>query len=70
MRYIEFIESRKAQIWYDRRSKLWTCQVISDGNVIQPSRASLTAAIDDAIDQWDKLHTEYKHDVRESHGAQ
>lgn len=57
---IEWIEHVGAQIWKDRKSGNWTVQVFGRGRQwpIQPTRATLRAALVDAANQW----MEEKHD--------
>lgn len=45
---VDWIEAVGAQLWRERHSRNWTCQVIAQGQVIQPTRATLRAAIVDA----------------------
>jgi hypothetical protein len=52
---LDWIERTGAQLWRDKRAHNWTCQVITHGQVIQPSRASLRAAITDAIAEHRKV---------------
>ena len=48
---LDWLEATGAQLWRERHSRNWTCQVITQGKVIQPTRASLRAAITDAKEE-------------------
>jgi hypothetical protein len=54
---LDWIEAAGAQVWRDKRHKNWTCQVIVAGQVIQPTRATLRAAIIDAMTEHAKFIT-------------
>ena len=52
---IDWLESVGGQVWPDRERRNWTAQVIRpppNGKVIQPTRATLRAAINDAHAQY------------------
>jgi hypothetical protein len=51
---LDWIEGVGAQLWKDRHSHNWTCQVITKGQVIQPTRATVRAAITDAKADYDE----------------
>lgn len=49
---LDWIELSGAQVWRERNKRNWTVQVITGGKVIQPTRATLRAAIADAYAEW------------------
>jgi hypothetical protein len=48
---LDWLEQARGQLWYNRHNKNWTCQVIYQHTIIQPTRATLRAAITDARDE-------------------
>jgi hypothetical protein len=46
---LDWITLHKAQVWHDKRGN-WTCQVCLNPGVVQPTRATLRAAIQDCAD--------------------
>jgi len=52
---LDWIEASGAQIWREKGKGNWTCQVLYAGKVIQPTRATLRAAIIDAMADHAKL---------------
>lgn len=53
-RLLDWMEGVGAQLWRDRRSHNWTCQVVTKGQVVQPTRATVRAAITDAKFAYDE----------------
>jgi hypothetical protein len=49
---MNWVEDAGAQVWRDRHSRKWTCQVIVAGKVIQPTRDVLRTAIKDAFTEY------------------
>jgi hypothetical protein len=53
-----WLEQVRGQVWYNKQNKNWTCQVIVNHKIIQPTRATLTAALADAKAEYDKLQSQ------------
>lgn len=49
---MNWVEESGAQVWRDRLSRKWTCQIMVGGKVIQPTRDALRTAIADAYVEY------------------
>lgn len=60
----DWLEEHKAQVWYDKGFRKWTCQVMvgekPNTKVIQPSANSLWVAVQLAAEQLDEWTTSLK----------
>ena len=53
--FINWIVLSRAQLWRDKKSRLWTVQVIVNGQVVQPSQPDLRNALMAAFIEWEKM---------------